>query len=271
MFGKIFWAQTGVLLPIMNKNILVKIIGYSATILHGDAAVFDRWIWLRRNLTPGPLRTLDAGCGSGAFTMYAAKIGNEAVGISFDKRNNSVAEERADILNIKNVKFITGDLRKLDEIKKTLGSFDQIICFETIEHILDDQKLVKDFFDILKPGGKLLVTAPYKFYNKRLLGDDKFSLSVHEDGGHVRWGYTHEEIANIFNNANLIIGKKEYVSGIISQLIVVLYRFLQARMSYKIAWLIVFPLRIFIVLDPLITKLFKLPYLSIGVVGIKKI
>ncbi len=255
----------------MDKNILVKILGYLATVLHGDPAVFDRWLWLRRNLTPGSLRTLDAGCGSGAFTMCAAKIGNEAVGISFDERNNSVAEERANFLKIKNIRFITGDLRKLGEIKKTLGSFDQIICFETIEHILDDQKLVKDFSNILKPGGKLLITAPYKYYYRRLLGDDKFPLSIYEDGGHVRWGYTHEEIENIFNNANLIMGKKEYVSGIISQLLVVLYRFLQAKMNYKIAWLILFPFRIFVILDPLITKLFKFSYLSIGVVGIKKI
>lgn len=255
----------------MNKNTLVKLIGYPATILHGDTAVFDRWMWLRRNLTPGSLRALDAGCGSGAFTMYAAKVGNNAVGISFDERNNKAAEDRANILKIKNISFINGDLRKLDEIKKDIGLFDQIICFETIEHILNDQKLVRDFSDILKPGGKLLITAPYKYYYKHLLRDDKTPLSVCEDGGHVRWGYTHEELENILNNANLVMDKKEYISGIISQLLVVLYRFLQAKMNYKIAWLIVFLLRIFVVFDPFITKLFRFSYLSVGVVGIKKI
>ncbi len=255
----------------MSENILVKIIGYPATILHGDTAVFDRWMWLRRNLKPGSLRALDAGCGSGAFTMYAAKIGNEAVGISFDERNNKAAEERANLLKIKNIRFMTGDLRKLGELKKTLGYFDQIICFETIEHILDDKKLVKNFYDMLKPGGKLLITAPYKNYYKHLLGDDKTSLSTCEDGGHVRWGYTHEEIENIFNSVNLAIEKKDYISGIVSQLLVVLGRFLQAKINYKIAWLVVFPLRIFAVLDPLISKLFKFSHLSIGVIGIKKI
>jgi len=217
------------------------------------------------------MRTLDAGCGSGAFTMYAAKIGNEAVGISFDERNNKVAEDRAKFLKIQNIRFITGDLRKLDELKNNLGNFDQIICFETIEHILNDQKLVKDFSDILKPGGRLLITAPYKYYNKHLLRDDKIPLSVCEDGGHVRWGYTHEEIANIFNSANLVIKEREYISGVISQSLVALYRILQSKINYKIAWLIVFPLRIFVILDPLITKLFKFPYLSIGAVGIKKL
>ena len=255
----------------MNKNILVNIIGYSATILHGDTAVFDRWVWLRRNLKKGELRTLDAGCGSGAFGMYAAKIGNEVVGISFDERNNMVATERAKILNIKRISFITGDLRRLDEISERVGIFDQIICFETIEHIIGDRKLIKDFFDILRPNGRLLITTPYKFYLKHLLGDDKARLSTYEDGGHVRWGYTHEEIENIFEEAGFILEKKEYTSGIISQLIIALHRFVQRRTNYKIAWVVIFPFRIFTILDPVIMKIFKFPYLSIAVIGRKKI
>ncbi|MBN2198086.1 methyltransferase domain-containing protein [Candidatus Wolfebacteria bacterium] len=253
------------------KNILVRLIGYLATVIHGDTAVFDRWMWLRRNLKSGNLRTLDAGCGSGAFTMYAAKIGNEAVGISFDEKNNKIAEERANILKIKKVNFIIGDLRRLDKMKNKIGKFDQIICFETIEHILNDQKLLYDFFNLLNPGGKLFLTAPYKYYYKHLLGDDKAGLSTYEDGGHVRWGYTHEEIENLFNKAGLIVEKKEYVSGIISQLLIVLYRFLVINVNHKIAWLVIFPLRIFVIFDSLITNLFKFSYLSIAIIGIKKI
>ncbi len=109
-------------------NTLVKITGWPATILHGDPSVFDRWRWIRRQLLHGSVRTLDAGCGSGAFTMYAARCGNEAVGISFDDRNNLIATERSRLLGLTNIRFITADLRKLDEISENLGKFDQIIC-----------------------------------------------------------------------------------------------------------------------------------------------
>ncbi|MEK7629856.1 MAG: class I SAM-dependent methyltransferase [Patescibacteria group bacterium] len=265
----------------MDKNILVRIFGFSIMLLHGDNAVFDRWMWLRRNLKSGSLRTLDAGCGSGAFAMYAAKHGNEVVGISFDERKNKVATERAKILKIKGTHFITGDLRKLDEMKDALGLFDQIICFETIEHIVEDEKLIKDLSNILKPGGQLLLSAPYKFYLKHFLGDDKFEFSTYdthgnllggEPGGHVRWGYTHEELENIFNKANLGVEKKEYISGIISQSLIVLNRFLRTRMRIndKIVWLILFPFRVLVILDTVISKLLKLPYLSVAVVGRKK-
>ena len=253
----------------MDKNILVKIIGYTATVIHGDSAVFDRWIWLRRNLNGGPLRTLDAGCGSGAFAMYAAKRGNMALGISFDERNNKAAKERASLLSIKNIDFITGDLRKLDELADKIGLFDQIICFETIEHIFGDEKLVKDFFGLLKPGGRLILTAPYKHYYKHLVGDDKGLLSTREDGGHVRWGYTHEEIENIFKKAGFVMEKKEYATGIISQLLIALYRFLVINVNHKVAWLVILPLRLLTVFDPLVMKLFNFSYLSIAVVGKK--
>ncbi len=254
----------------MNRNILVKLVGYPATVLHGDAAVFDRWLWLRRNLKRGPLRTLDAGCGSGAFALYAAKRGNEAIGVSFDEGKNKIATERAALLGIKNVRFITGDLRQLDNMTEQLGLFDQIICFETIEHILGDEKLLKDFSLLLKSGGRVLLTAPYKNYAKHLLGDDAVSLSTYEDGGHVRWGYTHEEMGLLLGEAGFVVTKKEHVSGLISQLLIASYRRLQRRINYKAAWLIVFPLRILVILDPLITRIFNFPHLSIAVVGVKR-
>ncbi|MDO8557237.1 MAG: class I SAM-dependent methyltransferase [Candidatus Jorgensenbacteria bacterium] len=255
----------------MNENILVKILGYAATILHGDVAVFDRWMWLRRNLKSGLLRTLDAGCGSGSFTMYAAKRGNDAVGISFDERNNKIAEERARLLRIANARFITGDLRKLDEIGKTLGLFDQIICFETIEHILDDEKLVRNFSGLLKPGGTLLLTAPYKYYYKHLLGDDKTPISSYEDGGHVRLGYTHEDLEKIFNKAGIVLVKREYVSGIITALQMALFRFLQRKINFRVVWFLVFPLRVLFLVDPFITWATHCSHLTVAVTGIKKI
>jgi len=250
-------------------NILVKLIGYPATILHGDAAVFDRYRWLKKNLLSGPLRTLDAGCGSGAFTMYAAKIGNEAVGISFDKRNNKVAAERAKILNIPNVNFVDGDLRKLDEMFEVLGKFDQIICFETIEHILNDKKLIKDFFSLLKSGGKLFLTTPYKYY-RPLYGEDKDKVSIYEDGGHVRYGYTHEEMADLLKKFGFEIKSLEYVSGYFSQQLINIERFLASKINPKLAWLFVLPLRISSFLDLFGGKIIKYPYLSIGVIAVKK-
>jgi SAM-dependent methyltransferase len=249
------------------ENILVKLIGYPATVLHGDPPVFDRWCWLKKHLQPGPWRTLDAGCGSGAFTIYAAKIGNEAVGISYDERNNRVAAERAKILKIPNINFIKGDLRQLEKLSYNLGKFNQIICFETIEHIKDDKKLLKDFSFLLKPGGRLLLTTPYKYH--RPLYGDQTSLSLEEDGGHVIFGYTHEELKNLLKEFGLEIEAADYISGYFSQQLNNLQRII-SLINPRLGWLMTFPLRIFQSLDPALAKFIKYPYLSIGIVAVKK-
>ncbi|HEX7242282.1 MAG TPA: methyltransferase domain-containing protein [Longimicrobiaceae bacterium] len=247
------------------SNGLLKVLGWNATILHGDPAVFDRWQWLRGHLTPGPVRTFDAGCGSGAFTMYAAKIGNQAVGMSFDRANQEKAEERARILGLDNVRFVTGDLRELDRHAPGLGTFDQVICLETIEHILDDRKLVADLASLLKPGGRLLLTTPYKHY-RPLLGD---RLSEVEDGGHVRWGYTHEELERLFAEQGLETTAKEYVSGWVPQKIMNLMRRV-GRVNAMAGWALTFPLRVFQPLDAPVTRMTGYPHLSVGVVAVKR-
>ncbi len=196
----------------MNDT-LVRLIGWTATVLYAELCVFDRWRWLKRHLLRGHLRTLDAGCGSGLFTMYASRMGNEAVGIDLDEYHCQLAQQRASILRMCNVQFIQADLRDLDKFAGKLGDvFDQIICLETIEHVKNDTKLVTSLSGLLKPHGRLYLTTPFR--NCRPLFGDK--LSEYEDGGHVRWGYTHDEVRELFGQCGLDVLEEQYISGFVS-------------------------------------------------------
>jgi SAM-dependent methyltransferase len=248
------------------RNTLFRLIGWKATVLHGDPSVFDRWVWLRDHLQPGPLRTLDAGCGSGVFTMYAAKIGNQSLGLSFDELNNQVAAARAKLLGLSNLRFERVDLREVDKVAPNLGTFDQIICFEVIEHILNDRKLLRDLTSMLNPGGRLLLTTPYK-YAKKLFGDGK--PSEIENGGHVRIGYTPEELKQLFEQYGLACVVEEFLSGFVSQLIINVLRMLNA-VDHRLAWAITFPLRALQVADRPFTKLIRYPFISVAMVGVKE-
>src|SRR6516225_9143784 len=112
----------------MDKSLLVRIIGFPATLIHGDTLVLDRWLWLRRRLpiTANGETLIDIGCGTGAFTIGAAKRGYRAVGLSWDERNQSENNFRAKFCGKHNNKF------------------DVAICAENIEHIINDKKLVID-------------------------------------------------------------------------------------------------------------------------------
>lgn len=248
----------------IDRNILVKIIGWKATIYHGDPTMYNRWRWLKKNLRPGHLRTLDVGSGSGAFSIYATKMGNYTIGINSNEEEIKIAKERAKILGLNNVEFINIDLKSFGKYIKNIGNFDQIICFELIEHLKDDKKIISDLSQVLKPGGKLILTTPFKKH-KPLLGE---RLSKYEDGGHVRWGYTYDELKDIFNNCGLKIISVEYMNGIISQYITNIMWYL-TRVSLILGWGFTFFLRIFQLVDYHFTKFINYPFLTIGIVGIK--
>lgn len=242
-------------------NILVRLFGWKATVFHGDPAVWSRYRWLAKHLNPGPLKTLDAGCGSGAFTMFAASIGNDAIGYSYDNINNRKATERAWLAN-NPARFHTVDLRDCEPVPQ----FDQVICLECIEHILDDLSLVRTLSGMLKPGGRLLLTTPYK--NHIPYFEEWKMQTTKEDGGHVRFGYTHQEIRELFNAAGLNVTVEDFCVGFITIQLANLYLIL-GKMDPHLAWALTFPLRILQPLDRLVTNLFRYPYLSIGVVGTK--
>lgn len=247
------------------NNFFVKLFGWRAIVWQDDVGVLERSRWLRRHLIPGSHRTLDAGCGAGVFTLYAGLIGNEAIGLSLEEPLNEIGRVRARLLNLPQVEFITADLRELDQWANRLGSFTQIICLETIEHILNDDKLIADLTRLLRPGGYLYLTTPFKHY-KPLLGD---KLSDHEDGGHVRWGYTHAEARKLFEKFDLEVTAEEYLGGMVAQQLINFTRVL-SRLNGRMAWLLVFPLRWLLVFDPWLTHLARYPYLSIGMVGRKR-
>ena len=250
-----------------SEHLLVRAIGYIATVLQGDPAVLGRWLFLRRYLTPGPLHTMDAGSGSGAMAIYAAKRGHKVTGVSLSQRDNQVAAERLKILGLSNAEFVTGDLRELEKVAAGWPPFDQVICFEVIEHIKDDRKLVRDLANVLKPGGVLLLTTPYKHYNP-LPGD---GISEVEDGSHVRWGYTFMEMREMLDAAGLEVRVEEYITGYWSQLVMRVQRTLVMKgVPGKIAWLLTLPLRLLQALDPLAARIKNYPALSIGVVAVKR-
>lgn len=228
----------------------------------GDPYLFDRWRWLRRHLRPGPLRTLDAGCGAGTLSLYAAARGNQVVGISFDERLNALARRRATRFGLGDVRFLTADLRRLDHYGDALGHFDQVICFETIEHILDDAGLLAQLASLLLPNGRLLLTTPFA-YHRRAPGEQ---VSLCEDGRHVRWGYTHTGLATLLRQAGLRPVVEEYLSGAASQAI--------DRLEHAVRWRIpqlrrpvTLGLRPLQLIDGPLTRFLQYPPYSVAIVA----
>lgn len=248
----------------MDKSTLVNLVGFPATLIHGDPLVLDRWLWLRPRLpkTANNERLLDVGCGTGAFSIGAALRGYRALGLSWDERNQLVARERAARCKAFSAQFEVLDIRELDRRVDLVGGFDVVICLETIEHVLDDRKLLCSMARCLKPGGRLLLTTPYLLYNP-ISTMDKGPFSAVENGWHVRRGYSRAMLEELCEHAGLKVEGISYCGGYLSQKITALMRLL-SRINTVFAWISILPLRMLpLLLDPIIEVVSDLPRYSI--------
>lgn len=92
-------------------------------------------------------RSLDIGCGRGGFSALLPH-NVEKWGIDFEKHPRLP----------KDFNFISGDIS--DKWQVPDNYFDVVLAGEVIEHVLDTDLFLKRCFDVLSPGGHLLLTTP---------------------------------------------------------------------------------------------------------------
>jgi SAM-dependent methyltransferase len=254
----------------LDKSFLVKLFGFPATLIHGDTMTRDRWVWLRRRLpkTENGEKLIDIGCGTGAFTIGAARRGYHALGLSWDQRNQNEARRRAEICKADQAQFEVQDVRNLDQRADLAGQFDIAICLDTVEHIMDDFKLFAEIARCLKPGGRLLLTTP-NYYFRPLTRADLGPWSKTEDGGHVRRGYTRAMLNELCESAGLVIERFSGCSGFLSQKVTGLLWSITPT-SPMLGWLVILPLRFAIIpFDAAVTWLLNWPRFSICIEAYK--
>ena len=160
--------------------------------------------WLR-----GERRVLDAGCGNGWFaylaystgaTVIAVNIASDQVDKAIEFYNNwrGIPRER--------LQFGCLNLYDLDSLEP---GFDEIFCYETLEHIRDDVKVCKRFWTLLKPRGKLHLCCP----NAEHPHWRDEPLDAEEKGGHVRTGYTLESYRSLLETTGFQISDVEGLGG----------------------------------------------------------
>jgi SAM-dependent methyltransferase len=246
------------------RSVLVRILGWRGALLHGDPGVADRWRWLRRRLprTRNKERLLDLGCGSGAIAIACAKRGYDVLGISWNQEEIQKAKYRALLCRAENAAFEVFDLRKLQNRSDLKQVADIVVCFETVEHVLDDFGLFTAIATCLKPGGRLMLTTPYYGYRAMTKEEEGPFLEL-ETGGHVRRGYSPAMLWELCMHAGLWPEEISYCMGYMSQKTTWLMRMFYPKW-WVVGWLLSLFIRPFIViLDPLVTSLLGWPKFSI--------
>ena len=132
---------------------------------------------------------LDAGSGNGYFSWLAYKSGANVVAITFDEPQ--VEKARGFLIGHRKAEpdRLSFEQKNLYDLKRETRSFDEIICFETLEHVRDDRIVVAEFYRLLRPGGELHLCCPNKLHPRH----QAEMLDLEERGGHVRPGYTEDD------------------------------------------------------------------------------
>ena len=168
----------------------------------------DNWLEKILKKIPSGKKILDAGAGelqykklcshlkytSQDFGQYDGK-GNEK-GLQTKKWNNSKLDIISDIIKI--------------PVKD--NSFDVIMCIEVFEHIPEPVKAIKEFARILRPEGKLIITAPFcslthfapyyfangysKYWYEKVLKENNFIINEIKYNGNF-FEYLAQEIRRI--------------------------------------------------------------------------
>lgn len=106
-------------------------------------------------------RVLDFACGSGYGTHLIAKLCKKQVDQVVGLDNDQAALKYAEYKYYHPLsQFLLGDVTDPD-LPEKLGTFDCILSFETIEHVEEEKQFLMNLYQLLKPGGSLILSTPF--------------------------------------------------------------------------------------------------------------
>lgn len=141
----------------------------------------------------GPRDVLDAGSGNGYFSWLAYQTGARVVAMNVDPEQVKKAESFLIGHRKADPERLRFEIRDLCDLKYETRRFDEIICYETLEHVQHDEEVCRQFFRLLRPQGVLHLCCPYRLHPRH----QSEALDDEGKGGHVRPGYTADDYHNL--------------------------------------------------------------------------
>lgn len=165
-----------------------------------------------------PKNILDVGSGAGTIGLYLSSLGFKVVGLDISKHAVKQANASAKRLGVQSKsEYINIDFLRFSRNEK----FDVIICLEVIEHLKNDDFVLKKLKERLVPNGLLVLSTPLKSAPLMRIGlTRKFDRNV----GHIR-RYSESEIKVQIENVGFSITKVVKTEGIIRNSLYILSPF----------------------------------------------
>lgn len=154
------------------------------------------------------LDVLDAGTGLGQYTYYLARTEPRARIDALDVKEDYLASARAFMARAgyeERVHFRQEDLTRLSASE----AYDLILCVDVMEHIEEDELVLRNFFRAVRTGGYVVINTPSDQGGSdvRAPGAEGFI------GEHVRDGYSKQDLEAKLRRAGFEIDASRYTYG----------------------------------------------------------
>lgn len=154
----------------------------------------------------GRWRLLDAGCGFGQYDRFILNRFKNVEVLAIDVKEDYL--EDCENYFQKDIKEGRIAFRQADLLKfEAEPVYDFILCIDVLEHIEDDQAVIRNLVHSLKPGGRLLMHSP-SHYSGDDAGDNESFV-----GEHARAGYSKQDIQKKYKEAGLRVDNLHYTYG----------------------------------------------------------
>jgi 2-polyprenyl-3-methyl-5-hydroxy-6-metoxy-1,4-benzoquinol methylase len=122
---------------------------YKDILIHADIGVHEQAIAILQHYVPIGSTVLDLGAGAGAFSKRLFDSGYQVNALDIDAAKWIPKE----------IPFYKLDV-DLGIAASLSHQFDAVCCMEVIEHVENPWNLLREIDEILKPGGRLLLSTP---------------------------------------------------------------------------------------------------------------
>ena len=146
-------------------------------------------------------KILDVGCGDGYFDARIASAGAQVVGIDIHPSRLAFANRHN---HSPSIEYRSMDAEQLEFPDNT---FDKAISFCVIEHFSNEVKVLQNIARVLKPGGRLVLSAD-SLSNPEVTAAER---EAHRRRYSVQTYYTEEVLREKLSHAGLVLERTRYI------------------------------------------------------------